>query len=187
VHLRLHDYKSSRCGCCRFFELALEIVDREQAGDSGIEHAFPEFQAAGSVEHRVGEHVDDRHLRINSRLRPCSLSSPPIRRLVDGGRGLRARALTVLAALLEVGRTRVPFHQTQRIAIRPATLSSASAAAATLSSHVENGADRRISRIMFRNAGRIVLANDVAAIDPDFDVQPVVDQQESRKGIAGSP
>ena len=36
--------------------MTLEIVDREQAGDRGIQETFRNFGAAG-IQHRVGEHV----------------------------------------------------------------------------------------------------------------------------------
>ena len=55
VHLRLDDI--DRAGAAVLdLGVALEVVDREQAGDGGIEQAFRNFLAL-LVQHRVGEHV----------------------------------------------------------------------------------------------------------------------------------
>ena len=55
VHLRLDDVDRAGAAVLRL-RGALEIVDREQAGHGGIQHAFRNFLAL-AVEHRVGEHV----------------------------------------------------------------------------------------------------------------------------------
>ena len=159
----------------RVFEVALEIVDREQAGDGGIEHAFRNFSACG-VEHRVGEHVmaDIAH---QQQAAAVQLQFASIGRLVDAV-GIE-RALQRLAALLEVG-GQGAVHQTERIAIDQHLVVGIDRGDAVF--HVENGADRGFQDHV-GDAGRIVLADHVAAIDPDLDVQAVVDQKDrGRRG-----
>ncbi len=55
MHFRLHDINRAGAAVARL-RAALEIVDREQAGDGGVENTFRNFRA-GCVEHGVGEHV----------------------------------------------------------------------------------------------------------------------------------
>ena len=169
MHLRLHDIDRAGAAVAGF-RIAPEIVDREQAGDGSIEHAFRNF-SAGGVEHRVGEHVmaDIAHQQQAAAVQPEFTS---IWRLVDAV--AVERALDRLAALLEVG-GQGAVHQTQRIAIDEHLVVGIGRGDAVF--HVENGADRGFQNHV-GNAGRIVLADHVAAIDPDFDVQAVVDQKD---------
>ena len=111
VHLRLDDIDRAGAAVLRL-RVALEVVDREQAGDRGVEHAFRNFLAF-LVEHRVGEHVmaDIAH---QQQAAAVQLQLLAVGRLVDAV-GVE-RALQRLAALLEIGRQRA-VHQAERVAI----------------------------------------------------------------------
>ncbi len=92
------------------------------------------------------------------------------------------RARQRLAALLEVGRQRA-VHQAERIAIDQHLVLGVDGGDAVF--HVEDGADGRFQDHV-GDAGRIVLADHVAAVDLDFDMHPVVDQKDGRRrsGVA---
>ena len=111
VHLRLDDVDRAGAAVLRL-RTALEIMDREQAGDRGVEEAFRNLLAL-RVEHRVGEHVvaDIAH---QQQAAAVQLELLAIGRLVDAV-GIE-RAGQRLAALLEVGRQRA-VHQAERVAI----------------------------------------------------------------------
>ncbi len=100
VHLRLDDIDRAVAAVAQL-RIALQVVDREQAGDGGIEHAFRNFLAVG-VEHGIGEHVmaDIAH---QHQAAAVQLELLAVRRLVDAV-GIE-RALQRLAALLESRRT----------------------------------------------------------------------------------
>jgi hypothetical protein len=116
-------------------------------------------------------------LRINKRLRPCSHSPPPSCSCV-GIQRTRQR----LAALLEIGRERA-VHQPERVAIDQHLVLGVDSGDRVF--HVENGGDRRFQDHV-GDAGRIVLADEVAAVDLDLDMHAVVDQQDCGRlrGIA---
>ena len=92
------------------------------------------------------------------------------------------RALQRLAALLEIGRERA-VHQAERVAIDQHLVLGIDGGDRVF--HVENGGDRRFQDHV-GDAGRIVLADDVAAVDLDLDMHAVVDQQDRGRlrGIA---
>ena len=83
-------------------------------------------------------------------------------------------ALQRLAALFEVGRQRA-VHQAERVAIDQHLVFGIDRRDAVL--HVENGGDRQFHDHV-GDPGRIVLADHVAAVDPDFDMHAVIDQQD---------
>src|SRR5450759_4396731 len=172
MHLRLHDVNRAGAAVARFRE-ALEIVDREQAGDGGVEKTFRNF-GAGSVEHRVGKHVmaDIAHQKQAAAMQSEFLA---VRCFVDAV-GVE-RALDRLAALLEVGGQRA-VHQAERIAIDQHLVFGIDRRDAVF--HVQDSTDRRFQDHV-GDAGRIVLADHVAAIDLDLDMHAVVDQQNSRR------
>ena len=103
-----------------------------------------------------------------------------VRRLVDAVGVERARER--LAALLEIGRQRA-VHQAERVAIDQHLVFGIDRRDAVF--HVQDGADGRFQDHV-GDAGRIVLADDVAAVDFDLDMHAVVDQQDRgrRGGIA---
>ena len=92
------------------------------------------------------------------------------------------RAFQRLAALLEIGGQRA-VHQAERVAIDQHLVFGIDGGDRVF--HVEDGRDRRFQDDV-GDAGRIVLADDVAAVDADFDMHAVVDQQDRgrRGGIA---
>ena len=145
-------------------------MDREQAGDRGIQDAFGDFRAL-VVEHGVGEHVmaDIAHQQQAAAVQRQLLA---VRRRVDAVRVERARQR--LAALLEIGRQRA-VHQAEPVAIDQHLVLGIDGGDAVF--HVQDGGDRRFQDDV-GDAGRIVLADDVAAVDPDLDMQAVVDQQD---------
>ena len=162
----------------RVLRAALEIVDREQAGDRGIEHALGDFLAL-VVEHGVGVHVmaDIAH---QQQAAAVQRQLAAVGRLVDAV-GIE-RALERLAALLEIRRQRA-VHQAERVAIDQHLVLGIDGGDAVF--HVEDGGDRRFQDHV-GDAGRIVLADRVAAVDLELDMQAVVDQQHrgGRGGIA---
>ena len=177
VHLRLDDV--DRAGAAVLgLRAALEVVDREQAGDRGVENAFRNLLAL-VVEHGVGEHVvaDIAH---QQQAAAVQRQLPAVGRLVDAV-GIE-RALERLAALLEIGRQRA-VHQAERVAIDQHLVFGVDGGDAVF--HVEDGRDRGFHDHV-GDAGGIVLADHVAAVDHDLDMQAVVDQQDRgrRGGIA---
>ncbi|OIQ72308.1 hypothetical protein GALL_460670 [mine drainage metagenome] len=171
VHLRLDDIDRAGAAVAHL-RVALEIVDREQAGDGGVEQAFRNF-LAGSVEHRIGEHVmaDIAH---QQKAAAVQLEFTSVRGLVDAVGIERARQR--LAALLEVGRQRA-VHQPERVAIDQHLVLGVDGRDAVF--HVEDRADGGFQDHV-SDARRIVLADHVAAVDLDFDMQAVVDQKDGR-------
>ena len=102
VHLRLDDVDRALAAVLQL-GLALQVVEREQAGDGGIEDAFRNFLTR-AVEYSVGEHVmadvaDQHH---------AAAVQGHLALLVRCGVGAVGieRAGQCLAALLEVGRQR---------------------------------------------------------------------------------
>ena len=83
-----------------------------------------------------------------------------------------------LAALVEIGRQRA-VHQAERVAIDQHLVLGIDGCDAVL--HVEDGGDGRFQHDV-GDAGRIVLADHVAAVDSDFDMHSVVDQQDRGRG-----
>ena len=136
VHLRLDDIDRAGAAVAGL-AVALEIVDREQAGDRGVEQAFRNLLTL-AVEHGVGEHVmaDIAHQQQAAAMQ---LEFLAVGRLVDAV-GIE-RALERLAALVEIGRQRA-VHQAERVAIDQHLVFGVDGGDAVF--HVEDGARRRI-------------------------------------------
>src|SRR5262249_33739947 len=149
VHLGLDDINGAGAAVPEL-RVALEIMDRKQAGDRGVEQAFGNLPAF-LVEHGVGEHVmaDIAH---QEQAAAVQLELAARRLLVDAV-GIE-RSGQRLAALLEIGRQRA-VHQAKRVAIDQ-HLSSASTVA-TLSS---------MSRMVETAASRIMSATPAASSLP---------------------
>ena len=84
-----------------------------------------------------------------------------------------------LAALLEIGGQRA-VHQAERVAIDQHLVLGIDGGDAVF--HVEDGGDRGLHHHV-GDAGRIVLADQVLAVDLDLDMQAVVDQQDRARRI----
>ena len=145
-------------------------MDREQAGHRGVEQAFRNLLAV-LVEHGVGEHVmaDIAHQQQAAAVQCQPLA---VRRLVDPV-GVE-RTLERLAALLEIGREGA-VHQAERVAIDQHLVLGIDGGDRVF--HVENGGDRRFQDHV-GDPGRIILADDVVAVDLHFDMHAVVDQED---------
>ena len=169
VHLRLDDVDRAGAAVLEL-RMALEIVNREQAGHRGIQDAFRDLLAV-SVEHRIGEHVmaDIAHQQEAAAVQGQPLA---VGGLVDAI-GMQ-RAGQRLAALLEIGRQRA-VHQPERVAVDQDLVLGIDGCDRVL--HVEDGRDRGFHDHV-GNPGRIVLADQVAAVDRELDMQAVVDQQD---------
>ena len=174
MHLRLDDIDRTGAAVARL-RAALEVMYGQKAGDRGVEQPFGNL-GAGGVEHRVGEHVvaDIAH---QQKAAAMQLDVLAVGRDV-GPIGIE-RALERLAALLEIRRQRA-VHQAERIAVDQHLVLGINRRDAVL--HIENRANRRFHDHI-GNAGRIVLADHVAAVDLDLDMHAVVDQQDrGRRG-----
>ncbi len=175
VHLGLYHIDRSRDRVAHAPGL-LQIVHRDQRGDHGIHQPFanlaPVTVQNGGVGHQVAD-IAHQHQR------------PPLdRQRAAVWRGIVAipvhLARDLLAALLE-GFRQIAFHQSQPVPIGHDLVLGVHGGNAVFTIH-DRG--HRGFQQHIRHACRIGLADVMRGVDPDFDVQPVVAQQD-RLGRGG--
>ena len=154
-------------------------MNGKQAGDGGIENAFRNFLAF-AVEHGVGEHVmadiaDQHHAAAVQGHRALAIRGGV------GAVGIECAGQR-LAALLKIGGEGA-IHDAEHVAVDEDLVLGVDSSDRVF--HVENGGHGGL-KDHIGDAGRIVLADGVVAVDDHIDVQAVVDQQDRgrRGGIA---
>ncbi|CEG06811.1 hypothetical protein BN961_00181 [Afipia felis] len=170
MQLRLDDINRTSAAVAAL----LQIMQREQRGDGGIENAFGNLMA-GCIEHGVRVHVD---ADIAHQHQAAAGERDFLAVAADIGAVVVQFAMQRLTALAEFGFQRA-LHQAKGVAIDQDFVLGIDGGDAVL--HVENRRHRGFDDNVV-DAGGIVLSDRGRAVDLDIDVQAVVDQQDRRRG-----
>jgi hypothetical protein len=177
VHLRLDDVDRAGAAVARRAG-PLDVMERDEAGDRGIENAFGDGVPIAVENAHVGHQVADvarQHQAAAQEHQPA-----PVGPGVDAVLGQTAR--DVPALLLKVLDKR-SLAETEPIAIGRNLVERINRGDRVLEIH--DGGERRLENDV-GNAGVIGAADPMRAVDDDLDVEPVVGEENALRRVRGA-